>query len=101
MIARNTQSFHSATASLGSDSQIPPKGWENSQQKEDLMVKIRDTIWCDGCGVEIVWTPILKDNLHYCCADCQDGFGCDCGEELEEEYRESGTSTGQVSIHTP
>ncbi len=64
------------------------------------MVQYRETIWCDGCGVEILWTPLIEKGLQYCCLDCQQGFGCDCGEILEEEYREKGsqsqTSTPQL-----
>ncbi len=35
-------------------------------------------IWCDECGVEITWTPVVIDNRRYCCQDCAVGLECDC-----------------------
>ena len=64
------------------------------------MVQYRDTIWCDGCGAEILWTPIVANNLHYCCLDCKNGFGCDCGGDQEEEYREAAPQTVQIPIYS-
>jgi hypothetical protein len=56
------------------------------------MARYADTLWCDGCGVEIVWAPLVAGERHYCCADCFDGFPCKCGERLElEEGRRAGT----------
>jgi hypothetical protein len=48
-----------------------------------------DTTWCDGCGVEITWGPVLAEGLTYCCRDCSHGYSCACGErmELDEEQR--------------
>lgn len=56
------------------------------------MVRIEDTVWCEGCGVEIVWTPVVIKNHHYCCMDCAKGRQCDCASmgELEEERRGGG-----------
>lgn len=53
------------------------------------MDRNRDTVWCDGCGVEILWAPMVADERDYCCRDCSRGLACDCGEpmELEEERR--------------
>jgi hypothetical protein len=36
-------------------------------------------IWCDECGVEITWTPVVIDHRRYCCQDCAVGLECDCG----------------------
>ncbi len=61
-------------------------------------------IRCEGCGTEITWAPVVKrrrigirsahpDGLHYyCCQDCLDGRGCDCGSrmDLEDERRKAG-----------
>ena len=48
-------------------------------------MKIEDTIYCDGCGVEILWTPVRANSRHYCCADCRDGYQCACGARMESE----------------
>ena len=48
------------------------------------MVRYHDTLWCDGCGVEIRWKPIVKDQRSYCCTRCLNGEVCDCAEVLED-----------------
>lgn len=48
------------------------------------MVRYRDTLWCDGCGVEIRWRPILKDQRSYCCQRCLNGEVCNCADVLDE-----------------
>ncbi len=30
--------------------------------------------WCDGCGVEITWGPVLVDRRIYCCRECSQGI---------------------------
>ena len=56
--------------------------------------------WCDGCGVEITWGPVMFDMRAYCCQDCAQGYSCACGErmEMEGESRDSGAET--ASVHT-
>jgi len=55
------------------------------------MTHTEGLVWCDNCGVEITWAAIVqvgRDHhrlLHYCCQDCLEGRGCDCGRRLEEE----------------
>ncbi len=51
------------------------------------MVKMEDTVFCDGCGVEIALSPVVKDHGEYCCEDCAQGYECDCGRrtELDED----------------
>jgi len=44
-------------------------------------------IWCDECGVEITWTPVVIDHRTYCCHDCAVGLECDC-EQLEPPWAE-------------
>ncbi len=63
------------------------------------MVKIDDTLWCDGCGVEILWAPVIYDRRHYCCEACCRGEECDCAARLEEdeEHRESPYSTDSLT----
>jgi hypothetical protein len=51
--------------------------------------------WCDGCGVEITWGPVLVDRRIYCCRECSQGIPCACGErmELDEEQRSIGAAS--------
>lgn len=51
--------------------------------------------WCNGCGVEITWGPVVIRNQVYCCQDCAQGYGCTCSERLEmdEEIRGSGADS--------
>lgn len=49
------------------------------------MVRTEDTTFCDGCGVEILLSPVVIEDRHYCCRDCADGLECECGERLEIE----------------
>jgi hypothetical protein len=35
-------------------------------------------LYCDECGVEITWTPVVIDGRPYCCRDCAVGLECDC-----------------------
>ena len=45
--------------------------------------------WCEGCGAEITWGPVLVKGRTYCCRDCSQGILCACGERMEynEEQR--------------
>ena len=45
--------------------------------------------WCDGCGAEITWGPVLDDGRKFCCHDCCLGILCACSErmEMDEEQR--------------
>lgn len=56
------------------------------------MVWISDTLWCDGCGVEISWTPVCQGHHHYCCSECAEGRECECAAwvEQDEERRLNG-----------
>jgi hypothetical protein len=51
------------------------------------MVRIEDTLFCDGCGVEVTLSPVIKDRREYCCEDCSQGFVCKCGERMELDER--------------
>ena len=53
------------------------------------MVWISDTLYCDGCGVEITCKPFTAGRRVYCCEVCAAGFPCTCEERLEmdEERR--------------
>jgi hypothetical protein len=65
------------------------------------MSNIEQTIFCDGCGVEVFWGPMIIGNKRYCCQDCLDGRPCRCGErqEMEDDHRTS--STPFISAGTP
>lgn len=45
-------------------------------------------LFCDGCGVEITWAPILSEGRRYCCALCARGGDCGCGYAVEDEGEE-------------
>jgi hypothetical protein len=49
------------------------------------MVKMNDTVFCDGCGVEILLSPVVKDHGEYCCEDCAQGYECECGKQMDEK----------------
>jgi len=59
------------------------------------MTLYEETTWCDGCGVEITWGPVVADERRYCCWDCSQGIPCECGErmEIDEEHRDVGTTS--------
>lgn len=47
------------------------------------MARIEKTVFCDGCGAEITWAPILFKTQEFCCQDCAHGIPCTCGERME------------------
>ncbi len=47
------------------------------------MPLIENTIWCDNCGVEISWGPIIVDKQYYCCQDCREGLLCKCSDRMD------------------
>ncbi len=53
------------------------------------MVWLDHSLFCDGCGVEIDWAPVVVKQRRYCCQDCADGRDCDCAlrTDLEDELR--------------
>lgn len=62
------------------------------------MTKYRDTIWCDGCGVEISWSAVVVDNRHFCCQDCCQGMGCECSYRMElDDERDRKTYEARIS----
>lgn len=56
------------------------------------MSSIEEAIWCKNCGVEISWGPVVFGKYVFCCQDCLQGVGCECGQlmEQEEERQKSG-----------
>jgi hypothetical protein len=58
---------------------------------------IDETVWCDGCGVEISH-PVVVNDRKYCCQDCTAGLPCDCGTRLEfEDERRSSQDSPYAS----
>jgi hypothetical protein len=54
-----------------------------------------DTVWCDGCGVEIAWPTQSQASLHFCCATCFAGELCDCSTRLELDDDRRAVATPQ------
>lgn len=52
------------------------------------MGRFKDTVWCDGCGLEILWIPLQAGSTTYCCVDCQEGARCEC-RDLNADSRDS------------
>jgi len=65
------------------------------------MVRYKDTLWCDGCGIEVCWEPVEKNRLFFCCQNCLDGEKCECGVNEEDYQLEDQTITidTQSTIH--
>lgn len=42
------------------------------------MARVDFTIWCDGCGIEILGVPVLRGKHDFCCQSCLHGFLCEC-----------------------
>lgn len=42
------------------------------------MSRVDFTIWCDGCGAEILGVPIVRAKHDFCCQACLRGFRCEC-----------------------
>lgn len=49
------------------------------------MSEWKDTLWCTGCGVEIIGPPVMVGKQNYCCQDCSRGFECSCRSWAEQE----------------
>jgi hypothetical protein len=62
------------------------------------MVWIENSLWCDGCGVEITWAPVMDKNRYYCCLKCRDGEECDCAQEQEMEDDRQERSVSPTSM---
>lgn len=62
------------------------------------MSQFEGTIRCDGCGVEILLSPIIKAQQTYCCPDCANGLECDCARQVEMEEFEPGRKVDNLNI---
>ena len=64
----------------------PPSGAQRPGGGEDMPVDPPKTeLRCDGCGVEITWSPMLARGKRYCCRVCANGGECRCGYAVEDE----------------
>lgn len=61
------------------------------------MSREHETVWCDGCGVEILWSPIEETGRDFCCEECRRGWPCECGDRLEEEERRARSGSTQAA----
>lgn len=63
------------------------------------MTWYEDMTWCDGCGVEITWGPVLVEQRTYCCRECSLDIPCACGErlELDEDQRSDRAATAPTN----
>ncbi len=77
------------------------------------MSRIEGVVYCDGCGVEISWSPYKQQtpgaripdatsaaaqktasvarsatNAEFCCKDCAEGRPCQCAERMEIDVDE-------------
>jgi hypothetical protein len=49
---------------------------------------VAQEMYCEGCGVEVTWTPILAGGRRYCCPLCAAGGKCGCGYAVEDDEEE-------------
>jgi hypothetical protein len=59
------------------------------------MSKFQESIICVGCGAEITWGPLLKQEQPYCCEDCSNGLPCECA--TRQEWDPEGQPTTSAS----
>jgi hypothetical protein len=64
------------------------------------MVRYQDTLWCDGCGIEITGEPVEKDRLFFCCHNCLDGEDCLCGEN-DLDHTQNIPKTNDINFSMP
>jgi hypothetical protein len=53
-----------------------------------MVTPVEHALYCEGCGVEMTWAPILSEGRRYCCAVCARGGECGCGYSVEDEEEE-------------
>jgi hypothetical protein len=62
------------------------------------MSEEEDSIWCDGCGIEIRWRPLTAGKFVFCCTDCLYERHCDCLDGLDiEDERRGGKSIANIA----
>lgn len=63
------------------------------------MSRIRNThtIVCDGCGVEVTWTPVVEGQRIFCCQQCAQGLPCECDYPPEEGKAKQAEPVGMLT----
>ncbi len=61
------------------------------------MSKFQESVICEGCGAEITWSPVNKQDRLYCCEDCSNGLPCDCAtrQEWDDENPPAASTPGE------
>lgn len=54
------------------------------------MTHLEETLYCDGCGVEIGVGAQRVGSQVYCCPVCAQGLDCSCALRFDEEERRAG-----------
>jgi hypothetical protein len=62
------------------------------------MGRIDDTVWCDGCGIEILLAPTKRKDYEFCCQGCADGLPCWCGIFLLDDVTQQIISHANRSV---
>jgi len=64
------------------------------------MSRVDFTIYCDGCGAEILGIPIVRSKHDFCCQDCLRGFRCECctWDSLDDDDRRLDESVEATQI---
>lgn len=62
------------------------------------MAWYEESIWCEGCGIEITGRPVVVTKRIYCCQDCARGIRCNCSERMEMD--DSRRNAGEPSTTT-
>lgn len=62
------------------------------------MSDFENTIWCVGCGTEIIYRPFMVNDQEYCCQECALEMKCNCGRAMEraEDHRYSSISIDKI-----
>jgi hypothetical protein len=54
-----------------------------SQQNEERQGgSLRPVPRCANCDIEILWTPVYRQGIAYCCTGCAAGGPCNCDYSL-------------------
>jgi hypothetical protein len=54
--------------------------------------------YCQGCGIEVTWSPHLVNNQSFCCDDCSRGIECGCATRRELDDERPGGPSGTPSV---
>jgi hypothetical protein len=71
---------------------------------------IEGVIFCENCGIEIMSSPyipnqikkhIAKEAVYYCCLECYQGYKCSCSGnfEFEDELRSKNAPANDIEIY--